>query len=297
MTKLMSRLKSKLIKKKKHRVITTLEELDKELFRLNELAAISDDMMRSAFRDFIMKFDLTGLPKDPKSTEYRNWWLSYYNRIAGKPYNVSNELTPYNPTELANAPFPYCTKSYSTVANQMESWARILRALALPINSSVLEMGHGWGNLIIPMAQMGYDVTGVDIDKNHHELVKIRSANNKLNITLVHDEFNSVKKMNKSFDAVLFCACFHHCVDHYDMLQILKSKLKPDGKIVFADEPIIKNYEYPWGLRCDAETMRAVRGSGWMELGFDRKYFMNMLSELGFNVTRVPINIFVATKK
>lgn len=282
---------------KKPRIITTLEDLDRELNRMKDLEKISDDMLRTAFGSFFMKFDLTGLPEDPKSAEYKNWWLQYYKKLSGKHYSPANEISPYNPIELAISPFPYCTKSYRTVSKQMESWARILRALALPMGASVLEMGHGWGSMVIPMAQMGYDVTGIDIDKNHHDLVKIRAENNKLPITLIHDEFASLKTLTKSFDAILFCACFHHCIDHYEILQICKSRLKPSGKIVFAEEPIQKNFPYPWGLRNDAATMRAVRGLGWMELGFNRKYFISMLDELGFNVERVPNNIFVATTK
>ncbi len=55
---------------------------------------------------------------------------------------------------------------------------------------------------------------------------------------------------------------------------------------MFASEPVTK-LPYPWGVRLDGESLWAMRRYGWLELGFDRTYFLRLLRREGFRVHRI----------
>jgi hypothetical protein len=57
--------------------------------------------------------------------------------------------------------------------------------------------------------------------------------------------------------------------------------LTKEGIIVFAAEPIVADamsfLPYPWGLRLQGESLRAICKWGWLELGFSETYFYELL--------------------
>lgn len=55
--------------------------------------------------------------------------------------------------------------------------------------------------------------------------------------------------MGRTFDAILFFECFHHCSDHRELIRKLAVALVPEGRVYFAAEPIDDSFAMPWGLR------------------------------------------------
>jgi hypothetical protein len=62
----------------------------------------------------------------------------------------------------------------------------------------------------------------------------------------------------------------------------------PGGRVFFAAEPIYEEgnpfVPYPWGLRMDGLSLISTRRWGWMELGFTRSYFYELLRRAGWAV-------------
>ena len=284
-----------------HRVITTLEELDEMLQMLDSAAAISDDELRRGFTRFTMDIRMD-MPADPDSKEYRSHQMKMYEWLHGKPYEVKNEVTFFDVSAAADAPFPYCTESGQTVGNQLIAIGHIIRTLNLKPKSSILEFGPGWGNTTLFLARMGYRVTAVDIEKNFVQLINERARRKGLEIETVHGEFAIIHELEQKFDAVLFFECFHHCSDHHSLIAGLEKVVAPGGKVVFAAEPITDTFPMPWGLRLDGESLWAIRKHGWLELGFQETYFRNLLARYGWQVEKSVCGetpwgvIFVATR-
>jgi hypothetical protein len=63
--------------------------------------------------------------------------------------------------------------------------------------------------------------------------------------------------------------------------------VKPGGHVYFAAEPITADFPLPWGLRMDGESLWAIRGNGWMELGFNENYFREVLARTGWTAEKL----------
>ncbi|MDD4273479.1 MAG: class I SAM-dependent methyltransferase [Desulfobacter postgatei] len=283
------------------KVITTLEELDIELKKLDRAAQVSDDALRKQFQTFSMAFHLDN-PQDPWSKAYRDKQFELYRHISGKPYDIANEVSIFNVEEASNLPFPYYTESCLTVCNHLISIGFMIKMIDLKSNSNILEFGPGWGNTTEILGRMGHKVTAVDIEQNFIDLIKLRAEKNGLNIRTVHDDFAYIETIDKPVDAVLFFECFHHCSDHLKLIRSFDKAVAEDGIVVFAAEPITDTFPIPWGLRMDGESLWAIRKNGWLELGFTETYFTETMERYGWNLSKHVCNetpwgtIFIARK-
>jgi SAM-dependent methyltransferase len=260
--------------------LSTLAELDEKLREVDAAWAVSDDKMREVFHSFKMN-PPADLPSDPYSPEYAERQFELYRLISGREsYDVGHEQSnfPVDP----NRPFPYYTESSETVGHQLMGLGYVIQTMALRSGSSILELGAGWGNTTIALAQMGYDVTAIDIDPTFVGLIKARAEKFSLAVDARCGAFLDIDQLGRSFDAVLFYECFHHCSDHRLMLSKLSDVLQPGGRIFFAAEPIDDSFPVPWGLRLDGESLWAIRSHGWLELGYQQSYFIRMLHHLGW---------------
>ena len=267
------------------RVVSTLEEVDEMLRMLDKAAAISDDELRRGFTQFHMQFPLE-LPADPDSPEYRASQMKLYEWLHGKPYAVSNEVSAFDVQSAASRPFPFFTESPQTVGNHIISIGHLIRTLNLPPKSSILEFGPGWGNTTLWLARMGYDVTAVDIEQNFVDLIRERARRKSLQVNAMQGDFSMIHSFDRQFDAVLFFECFHHCSDHQALIAGLDRVIAPGGKAVFAAEPITDDFPIPWGLRLDGESLWAIRKNGWLELGFQERYFRDLMARHGWELNK-----------
>jgi SAM-dependent methyltransferase len=260
--------------------ISSLAELEVKLKEIEAAHAVSDDAMREVFASFVM-VPPTDLPTDPYSKEYSDRQFEFYRFLSGRDrYEVENERSDFRVD--ANRPFPYYTESFETVGHQMMAIGFIIKTMALPAGSSVLELGSGWGNPAIELARMGYDLTAIDIDPTFVELIKERADKFSLSVDARRGTFLEVDELGRTFDAVLFYESFHHCSDHRELIRKLGDVVDADGRIFFAAEPVTDSFPIPWGVRTDGESLWAIKQFGWLELGYQESYFLRMLGHLGW---------------
>jgi SAM-dependent methyltransferase len=262
-------------------IIHTIAELDRKIAECDAAEAISDDALRRVFGTFTMASP-TDLPADPFSPEYRLAQLELYRRIAGDTYSIAKEVTKFDVAAALSRPFPFTTNSSATAGEYFMAIGFVLKTMALPPGSRVLEFGAGWGFTSLWLAQLGHRVTVVDIEPCFCDLIGRRAAHEGVEIEVINADFFWLESNARSFDAVLFYDCFHHCSDHIRLLEALRGAVAPNGRIFFGAEPIVADFPLPWGLRLDGWSLWGIRKQGWMELGFRDDYFARALWRTGW---------------
>jgi 2-polyprenyl-3-methyl-5-hydroxy-6-metoxy-1,4-benzoquinol methylase len=264
-------------------VLTTLDALDRKLRECTAAQTISDDALRQVFNTF--RFDFAAqLPADPYSPDYVAAQLGLYASISGRSYRTSNEETVFDVDAAVKRPFPY-TSSPAVAGAHLAALAFLLRSLDLRPGAKVLDVGPGWGNTTLALAQLGFDVTALDIEPRFCALIKARAEGLKVRVTLVNDDFFWIEREASGFDAIIFFESFHHCADHARLLRALPAALAPEGHVYFGAEPITQDFPVPWGVRTDGESLWAIRKNGWLELGFHDRYFRDALRRVGLKPT------------
>lgn len=264
----------------RHRVtsITSDAELDQKLLQAAELFETSDDDARAFLRSF--RLAPPSLPRDPFSKAYVDAQWSLYRRIARRDtYLLEMEETDVDPAVHALRPYPFITGSFAQVAEQLAVSGFLIRRLEPKPGDRIVEFGAGWGNLTLPLAQLGADVTAVEVGAGLAEILRRRAVGLN-NLTVVHDDMLSFAS-EVPFDIALFFESFHHCSDHLGMLQRLRKIVRSGGRLALAAEPIT-SLPFPWGLRLDGMSLWCTRSYGWLELGFDNTYFAQALKRTGW---------------
>jgi 2-polyprenyl-3-methyl-5-hydroxy-6-metoxy-1,4-benzoquinol methylase len=264
------------------------ERIRDEVLRIDSTLS-TDSERRAAYSRIGLDLEkLPPAPMDPFSADYKEWVLTAFNLITGKPYDVNAEgLTVDIAWEVDNA-FPYGTRDPQTIGSFLIAFGWLIRELALSPGASILEIGAGLGSLTGLLARSGYQVTALEINKGNADVIRLSTAHLAMRPRVVLQNVSDYHP-NERFDCVIFFESFHHLLNHAELVARCKSWLKPGGKVVFAAEPIVDEnplLPYPWGLRLDGESLRAIASWGWLELGFDRKYFEEMLTRAGFTFQR-----------
>jgi 2-polyprenyl-3-methyl-5-hydroxy-6-metoxy-1,4-benzoquinol methylase len=264
-------------------VIDNLAALDTKLRECQEAQRVSDDALRGVFNTF--RFDAAPqMPPDPFSAEYARRQMALYETIAGRRYDTGNEETVFDVEAARLRPFPY-TASPAVGGTHLSAIAFMLRGLNLPPGARVLDVGPGWGNTSLALAQFGFEVTTLDIEPRFCALIGARARALGVPVEIVNDDFFWIERAGRRFDAIIFFESFHHCADHARLLQALPGALKEGGRVYFGAEPIVRDFPLPWGVRTDGESLWAIRQNGWLELGFRESYFREALRRAGMSAT------------
>jgi 2-polyprenyl-3-methyl-5-hydroxy-6-metoxy-1,4-benzoquinol methylase len=276
------------------RTITSLDDLDEILAECERAAQVSDDALRRVFQSFQMDVSTqltTQLPSDPFSAEYADAQMKLYERLAGRHYNTANEETVFNVESVVVRPFPYAA-SCQVAGAHLGAIAFLLRNIHLQSGAKVLDVGPGWGNTTLALAQFGFQVTALDIEPRFCDLIRQRTGRVGVQVEVVNDDFFWIEKVVGRFNAIVFFESFHHCADHRRLLRGLGPALAPGGHIYFGAEPITPDFPMPWGIRTDGESLWAIRHHGWLELGFQPRYFRRALRQAGlFAQTHVSLDL------
>jgi len=236
------------------------------------------------FVEFLNKHTLEVSPPPcaPDSRAYRSFWEDTHFSILGETYDARrHENFDFDLAQMIECPYPYITKEPTIIAQQVRDWANVLEAIDLPRNSRILEMGAGWGNTSLLLAQSGFEVSVLDINPLYLDLITKRCGRLGLKIDTIEGEFLDITKLDQQYDAVLFYESFHHCLEHGELLRSVKTRLTKGGRVYFAGEPIIENAPYAWGLNPSGEALFQMHTHGWMELILDRRYFEALLDSFG----------------
>ena len=115
----------------------------------------------------------------------------------------------------------------------------------------ILEIGAGTGRYSIALAQMGYEVTAVDLTPKHVEIMKSKTRKLKNFKCLVADALDLNMFEDKSFDMVLNFGPMYHLFSKRDKNQAIKETLrvaKKNGICMFAYLPCA-SFMTGYGLR------------------------------------------------
>ncbi|MGN6589948.1 MAG: class I SAM-dependent methyltransferase [Sphingomicrobium sp.] len=229
---------------------------------------------------------------DPFSPEYRELVLQMYQEVSGRPlYSPrEHELSPYLDEVPDTRPNYYSAGTTKFAGQILLAMGGILELLDLKPGQKMLEYGSGEGGIALEAAKCGVDVTVVDIEPKYLGLIERRAKLADVPIRTIEGEFGH--ETGEQFDVVLFYEAFHHCLDHLEVARRIRGMLKPDGRLILAGEPVIGPHNeqwrtsvpYPWGLRMDGLSFRAIQTFGWLELGYDHDYLLEMLDRAGYDV-------------
>jgi SAM-dependent methyltransferase len=277
--------------------ITNLPDLDRELDYVDSQFKISDDSGRIALNNFCYKIEGSVVPQDPLSREYYEFQMKLYSLISGRSsYQIINEESVFDQEKIKETPFPYYTHSAGTVGDQLLMIGFIIKNTNLPADSNIVEFGPGWGNLTLALAQMGHKLTCVEIESRFIELIKFRTQGiSKQIVFFQQDMLDFTKSSEKKFDAAIFYESFHHCQDPVTMIKNLSNIITNNGILCFASEPIVCGpsgfIPYPWGIRLDGMSVWSIRRFGWMELGFEINFFLDLLTQNGFTTEKISSDV------
>jgi 2-polyprenyl-3-methyl-5-hydroxy-6-metoxy-1,4-benzoquinol methylase len=286
-------------------VVTSLTEVDQRLDEAERAAAISDDAFRERLVRFRFQPRLPRAVPDPFSSAYQDFQLDLYHELTGRRYQVANEETAFDADDVFRRPFPWSTRSAATVGGFLIAYGFFIQELGLRPGAKVLELGSGYGSLTMNLALTGYDVTCVDMSRRLLDFVERRARQLDVPVKTICGDMATVAIPGR-FDAILFHESFHHCFQHQLMVSRLSDLLAPGGKVGFAAEPIVEEgnplVPYPWGLRLDGLSLLSTRRWGWMELGFQRSYFFELLRRAGWRLDYRALryvewaNLYLATR-
>jgi SAM-dependent methyltransferase len=271
-----------------------IDALDAELARATGLMGTSPERAQVLLGELVVALPAPP-PADPFSDSYREWTWDLYRRISGREtYDTAHEASPFDLERALTRPFPYESGSLKLVGRDLVARGHLLGTLgqALPavhasVRPRVVEFGAGWGNLTADLVATGLDVTVVELDPKFCALIGQRCANGPGELT-VHQGDMLGFTADEPFDAAVFYESFHHCADHLALLGRLHRIVRSGGVVLFAAEPV-QRLDYPWGPRLDGLSVWSSRTYGWLELGFDTRYFDAALARTGWSGRRVGL--------
>ncbi len=106
--------------------------------------------------------------------------------------------------------------------------------------STVLDIGCGTGNILLKFAEVGCDVTGVDISPEMLEIVQEKADKNHLKVKLIHINVNDLlKNSSQKYDIVSMSSILHHLPDYIETLTRVTELVKSTGIIFITHEPLL----------------------------------------------------------
>lgn len=260
-----------------------------------EIGTAIDDALRDASGiEFIRRIQGWCLapgwqyPADPQSEAYHEAVLRHYEELSGRPYAspAANEVFPV-PRELhLPAPYPHCSADAAEVSRYLLGVGHIIGAITRRPPARVVEFGSGWGHVAFNLAQMGYEVTALDINPGSVELLRERARRNEVRLAVRQSGFLDADLAPGATDVGIFFESFHHCHRPFELLDRLERWLAPQGELLFAAEPFYRGFHAPWDVRLDGQSVWAARANGWLELGFEESFFVRTLMQRGWVVRR-----------
>jgi 2-polyprenyl-3-methyl-5-hydroxy-6-metoxy-1,4-benzoquinol methylase len=112
-------------------------------------------------------------------------------------------------------------KSYITIPFE-------LAALADLPKGRLLDVGCGSGNKLLLAKQLGWDVTGLEIDPN----ALMTATNQGLNV--IEGSYRDLAKFVNEFDCIICSHVLEHVYYPNDMLNLLSQSLKPGGTLLLS---------------------------------------------------------------
>jgi len=131
------------------RMVDTLAALDDALEHAARIRETGDDAFRSALAAVTLrpKALIGPLDRDPMSSAFRASQLRFYETLTKSGYDVTREETVFDRAHMLRWPFPYATRSPTTVGDYLMAYGQIIKEMNLARGAHILEMGSGYGPL------------------------------------------------------------------------------------------------------------------------------------------------------
>ena len=258
-------------------------ELDRFVAECDRLGGLNHPHAQGFLNDFSVAIDTrVDQSLDPFSEEYFEDQLALYKELSGRDLDQkTGELTPLDVDAHTNAGNPYNSRDSKFIARHARVVLTALMIADLPHGAEILDAGSGWGLSSEVMAFCGARVTAIDINPLFVELIRRRADRLALPIEAVHSEFDAFDT-SRRFDLLLFYECLHHSLRPWETLERLGRFVKPDGKIVFAGEPVNHAWWRNWGIRLDSHSVYCIRKFGWWESGWTAEFIADCFARAGY---------------
>ena len=289
-------IKSKLI-------ISNFEELDNFIKEFKNIGYKNMKQFCSKYTiDFNNFYSIYGQRNpyidNPFSDEYKKWEMDFFEFLSGKKYLFENEGFP----EIFSK-HPEASYSIEAMIGRYKNYTDLIILLGNIKGKRVLEMGCGRGRLAIFFESIGCDYYAVDASINMVDTTKKLIFSEKIKTQILNKSFYEIGDFNIKFEYIIFEASFHHVGEAIKLLEMINNNSTNNAKIIFLREPIYDWYDRPWGVvRGDPETLLQTRMRGWLELGYRRDFFNDLLKKTGWkikekiNITFENNEVFIAEK-
>lgn len=264
-------------------------DLDAFVQECDRLGGLDDPRIADYFRDFEYR-PTTHIDQqlDPFSEHYFQQQLQLYMELSGRQLNQSEgERTDLDVDSHVAGANPYRRSDIAFISKHARTIQTCLLMANLPHGARILDAGCGWGLSSEMMAFAGAQVTAIDINPLFVELVQKRASRLALPIVAHCVEFDRFET-NEQFDLLFFYECLHHSVKPWETIRLLSRFVKPDGKILFAGEPVNNVWWKDWGLRLDPPSVYCIRKFGWWESGWSMEFIRRCFASAGFQLTAYP---------
>lgn len=278
-------------------------DLDHFVAECDRLGGFGTPATTDYIADFEIRFDTpVNQALAPFSEEYFRQQELLHAELSSRPLGAApSEHYPLpNIDHHVHGCNPYNLPDIRFVSQHARTIHTCLMLADLPPHSTILDMGAGWGLSSESMAFCGASVTAVDINPEFVQLLRRRAERLALPIEAVHSDFDSFHS-DKTFDMIFFYECLHHSRRPWNTLRHLARFLKPEGKIVFAGEPINRFWWKHWGLRLDHQSVYCIRKHGWWESGWTKEFLtqcfdaaglhLNLYDQVGLNKGMIGIAV------
>jgi SAM-dependent methyltransferase len=126
---------------------------------------------------------------------------------------------------------------YDLFFGQKDDDLAMYRDFALAADGDVLELGCGTGRLLVPLAQVGYHVTGLDVSRPMLDVAagKIAQAGLQERVELVQGSLDDFDLQSRFSLIIIPINTFMHCYDLEQQLACLRCvrrHLLPGGQLV-----------------------------------------------------------------
>ncbi len=145
------------------------------------------------------------------------------------------------------------------------------RALALPAKASVLDLGCGFGRHSVPLAALGYRVTGLDASSSMLSAARRLAAEQRVEVNWIEQDMRELSGLGP-FNA---CVCLYTVFGYFDdatneaVLRAVADLLAPNGPFLLdvsnplsliSQGPHESWREGPFGLRLERSAYDAITG-------------------------------------
>ncbi|WP_206098550.1 class I SAM-dependent methyltransferase [Paenibacillus montanisoli] len=165
----------------------------------------------------------------------------------------------------------YRHRNWDQAAREVETMAGWLE---LSLGAAVLDIGCGMGRHALALAQLGYEVTGIDLSEALLRMAREHNAEERIK-SLVQGDMRELPFADDSFDATvnLFTSFgyFEDEADNRRVLREIRRVLRPQGVFLidFMNPVYVKEHLVPHSERTDAATglhisERRTAADGWV---------------------------------